>query len=134
MTTTNEPGRPTRKRRRRRHPQRYVNQALTVSPVQFPSFTPPPPPVDPGLALLQLLKDLSRGICAAIVDRLDAAPDFVPIDYPALAGMHDSGTQWALNAARVFTASVNRVCPDLPIDGKKKVLAVIDKDLAPFAW
>jgi hypothetical protein len=132
---TNEAGRPTRKRRRRRHPPRYVNQALTVSPVQFPSFTPPPPPVDPGLALLQLLKDLSRGICAAIVERLDAAPDFVqgPIDYPALAGMHDPATQWAMHAARVFAASVNRFCPHLSADGRRQVLALIENDLAPFA-
>lgn len=119
--------------RSRRRWKRYSKQSATV---QVPSvITPPVSQVDPGLALLQLLKDVSRGICAAIVERLDAAPDFVQgtVNHPALMGMRDAGTVWATHAAHVFVASVNRMCPYLSPDGRRKVLAVVEKDLAPFA-
>jgi hypothetical protein len=70
------------------------------------------------------------------VQRLDAAPNFIqgPVDYAAVMRMHDSGAAWAMNSARAFAALVNYVCPHLSVDGKRKVLAVIDKDLTPFAW
>jgi hypothetical protein len=124
----------TRRRRRRKNlPLPYSKQPPTVEVASV--ITPPVRQVDPGLALLQLLKDVSRGICAAIVERLDAAPDFVQgtVNYPALMGMRDAGAEWATHAAHVFVASVNRVCPYLSSDGKRQVLAVIEKDLAPFA-
>ena len=118
---------------RKNLPLPYSKQPPTV---QVPTvITPPVRQVDPALALLQLLKDVSRGICAAIVERLDAAPDFVQgtVNYPALMGMRDAGTQWATHAAHVFVASVNRVCPHLSPDGRRQVLAVIERDLAPLA-
>jgi hypothetical protein len=121
--------------RARRRWKRFLNSKQSAT-VQVPSvITPPVSQVDPGLALLQLLKDVSRGICAAIVERLDAAPDFVQgtVNYPALMGTRDAGTEWATHAAHVFVASVNRMCPYLSPDGRREVLAVIERDLAPFA-
>jgi hypothetical protein len=104
---------------------------------QVPNVVAAVPPVDPAaLVLCQLLKDLFRGICASVVQRLDAAPNFIqgPVDYAAVMRTHDSGAEYAMNSARAFAAFVNYVCPHLSLDGKRKVLSVIDKDLAPFAW